>query len=248
MSASTYVREIFSGIQGEGPYTGCRHVFLRLWGCNLACSFCDTPSGDAPPSCARVETGPGTRRFLEEMNPMSVQRTFDAAVKMRAGIHHALSVTGGEPLLHTDFLKELLPELRSAGFRLLLETNGTLPDRLAAVVDLVDIISMDVKLESAAGTATPWEAHEAFIKAAGDREIYVKIVVCRDTSMEEAARAARMISVASKDILLVIQPVTERGKIQPPGEAHLLKMQETALDYLKNVRVMPQMHKSLDLL
>ena len=67
--------EIFSTIQGEGKYVGCRQVFLRLEGCNLHCSYCDTDSTvGMHPDCV-VEEGAGTYHLVPYPNPISPQRT-----------------------------------------------------------------------------------------------------------------------------------------------------------------------------
>ena len=62
---------------------------------------------------------------------------------------------GGEPLLHSAFLSELIPMINAP---VMLETNGTLPDRLERVIDLIDIISMDIKLPQMTG-ADHWADH-----------------------------------------------------------------------------------------
>ena len=62
-----------------------------------------------------------------------------------------VSLTGGEPLFSVEFLEAFLPLLKAAGHRIYLETNGTLPDNLTRVIEYVDVISADIKLESSTG-------------------------------------------------------------------------------------------------
>jgi len=59
---------------------------------------------------------------------------------------HSVSFTGGEPLLHKDFLKEILRLLKNQGITTYLETNGTLADEFSQLKDEVDIVAMDIKL------------------------------------------------------------------------------------------------------
>lgn len=99
------VVEIFQSIQGEGLLLGQPSVFVRLAGCNLRCSWCDTPYALA------VTDG-------VEMEPARVL----SAVRAYACRHVVL--TGGEPML-SDQLPELAAALRGAGTHVTIETNGT---------------------------------------------------------------------------------------------------------------------------
>lgn len=101
------VNEIFYSLQGEGYYTGTPAVFLRLSGCNLRCTFCDTDHSAS--------------------TPMEI----DTLVKTLLGYpSRHLVITGGEPSLQVDRL--LIEVLHDAGFYVQIETNGThpLPDNI----------------------------------------------------------------------------------------------------------------------
>ena len=97
------VNEIFLSLQGEGFWTGTPMVFLRFSGCNLACPFCDTDHFS------------GAEMSAEEIV---------ASVLAAAGDCRRVCVTGGEPALQLD--DDLVAALHAAGFKLHLETNGTL--------------------------------------------------------------------------------------------------------------------------
>ena len=103
MSAKTYrVNEIFYSLQGEGFWTGTPMVFVRLSGCNLRCSFCDTSHEDG------VLLSAGA--ILEK-------------VRTLGGPCRRICLTGGEPLLQAD--KQLLDAFHQAGYSVHVETNGT---------------------------------------------------------------------------------------------------------------------------
>jgi len=238
------VSEIFSSVQGEGLLAGRRQVFIRLPGCNLKCSFCDTVSSGNPAYC-RLEAIPGRGDFKLLPNPLRAEDVAAVAAAFGLPLHHSVSLTGGEPLLRTSFIRELVPLLRGTRRGIYLETNGTLPERLSEVIDLVDIVAMDFKLPSTTGLPPFWNEHEHFLKIAAAREIFVKIVVGEETTFREIEKAAGLISSIAADIPLVLQPVSPAGRIRGITPAHALELQGRALEKLVDVRVIPQTHKMM---
>ena len=97
MTNNAKIAEIFDSIQGEGSYIGYRQLFIRFCGCNLLCDYCDTEfkNGDL----YSVET------LLNEVKKYNLEAI------------HSVSLTGGEPLIHYEFLKEFLPELKKLGVK-----------------------------------------------------------------------------------------------------------------------------------
>lgn len=236
------VTEIFSSIQGEGLLAGCRQIFIRLHGCNLNCSYCDTVFKQEPFYC-RVEETPGQRNFKLLPNPLQAKHAAAAAAALDLSLHHSVSLTGGEPLLHTSFIRELAPLLKGTRRGIYLETNGTLPDKLLKVIDLIDIVSMDFKLPSITGLPTFWEKHRQFLKIAASKETFVKTVVGEETTCEEIEKAADLIHSIAADIPLIIQPVSKNEKVMGISPAYALALQEQALKKLVDVRIIPQTHK-----
>lgn len=105
--------------QGEGRSTGRLCGFVRLWGCNLDCSWCDTPyTWDTT-----GKNGVAYDRAVEsvDMTPSSiVEQVLDMGVDL-------VVVTGGEPLLQAAELVELIERFNEAGVVVEVETNGTRP-------------------------------------------------------------------------------------------------------------------------
>lgn len=99
-------------------------------GCNFRCPFCHNSSLVLPEALAHDSSEEEVLRFLRK----------------RVGILDGVAVTGGEPLLHPD-IGDFLKEVKALGFRVKLDTNGSFPGRLIALVEagLVDRVAMDVK-------------------------------------------------------------------------------------------------------
>ena len=236
--------ECFSSIQGEGVLVGVRQAFLRFSGCNLHCSFCDTPGMTTAPEGCLFELTPGRRDFYTVENPVSCERVvslIESWTQGWPGIHHSISVTGGEPLLHGGHLLELLPKLR----RLLpihLETNGTLHEALAPLLPHLDYIGMDIKLPSASGCLDLWQAHKAFLELASRRDVYVKLVIDKNTEDWEVERSCALIAGVDAAIPLILQPMTLADGTISIAPLRTLEFQEMARG-LKDVRVIPQTHK-----
>lgn len=97
--------EVQESLQGEGKYTGCPTTFVRLYGCNLWCSYCDT----------------GYSRKGKRKNS-SIDTILKAVFKLK---NEHVCITGGEPMLQEDFYP-LLYELMEKGFIVSVETNGSI--------------------------------------------------------------------------------------------------------------------------
>ena len=228
------IAEIFSSVQGEGKYAGCRQLFLRFVGWNLPC---------------RVETVAGSQEFREIPNTVTSQEVRGILDEFLASAtHQALAITGGEPLLYADFIAELCKNLP---VKVMLETNGTLHEELEKVLQVVDIISMDIKFPSAVGRSL-WENHRRFMELAKERDLYIKLVVTGDLPGEEFAKALALIKETAPNAPVVLQPVTPVKNVQPADPKRMLELQQFALEFLQappeNVRVIPQTHRMMNLL
>ena len=116
---SLKVNEIFYSLQGESSYAGRPCVFIRLTGCNLRCSYCDT------------------RYAYEEGTDTNLDLIIDQVSSYRCPL---VEITGGEPLIQED-TPQLIRRLLERNVKVLLETNGSqniqrVDDRCIKVVDM----------------------------------------------------------------------------------------------------------------
>lgn len=117
------INEIFLSIQGEGISTGYPTIFVRLTGCNLNCSYCDTTYSHS------------------EGEDMSVEAIME---KIRGFHFKRVCLTGGEPLLQQE-LKQLLKELED--YEVNIETNGSV-DLTRFQLGINHRFTMDIKVPS----------------------------------------------------------------------------------------------------
>lgn len=235
------VTEIFSSIQGEGPYVGVRQIFLRLPKCNLTCPYCDTETKVS--ETMRIETVPGSRDFKKIENPVPLSQLLELMQTYDFSLHHSVSVTGGEPLLWTQELQTLLPFIREKRLKIYLETNGTMPNQLLEVLPMIDIISMDIKLPFAGRSF--WAEHESFLRQSQKKEVFVKLVVNENTPLKDLETARNLIAEVNPETMTILQPVTKTRGIGTPQPFQLLEWQSMFLEKLSNVRVIPQTHVML---
>jgi organic radical activating enzyme len=243
------VTEVFSAIQGEGALVGERQVFVRLTGCNIRCGYCDQPESlDKRPGPCRLEQTPGRRDWLWRDSPLPITDVADAIDRLwRAVPHHSVSLTGGEPLLQARRLAALLPMLAERGQSIYLETNGTLPGGLAAVLQWIDHVAMDIKLDSVDHQAVDLDRHRQFLQACAGRGLFVKIVIGPATASDELDRAVAMVHDVVPETEIFLQPVTPFGDVAAaPSPSQVLDLQERALRLHRRVRVVPQTHKLID--
>jgi organic radical activating enzyme len=248
--------EIFSSVQGEGPHVGETTLFVRFGGCDLRCAWCDSAHTWLPARACRIEQARGTGRFEGRPNPVSIADAVLAAEKLDLASHRFASLTGGEPLLQPEGARALAHALRARGPRILLESHGLAAEALASVLPEIDVVSMDWKLASdvrresdpASGAVAPFhDAHEAFLRVArGAPEVVVKIVVTSASRDDELDEAWRRIARTAPESTVVLQPVTPALRVrETPGAERLLALVARASHALRDVRVIPQTHKTI---
>ena len=243
--SSANVIEIFSSVQGEGKYIGCRQIFVRLADCNLNCAYCDTNFFRA--EFCKIETAAGSMIFRDEKNPLDAAQVVEVIKNFSGKVPtQAVSFTGGEPLLHWQFVRDVAGAVKNFSVKIFLETNGTLPDEFEKISGAVDIVSMDIKLPSVGKNL--FALHEKFLRLAHGKDLYVKIVVADLTTAEEFFSAVELVANVDPKILLILQPVTPIKNVSAPSAEKILTFQAAALKKIKDVRVIPQTHKFINLL
>jgi len=110
-----YIKHIFATLQGEGIYAGHPAIFIRLGGCNLACTFCDTE--------------------FEDYEAFSLSEILSKTLALSHNNRHLVVITGGEPFLQP--IEKLCQMLLDNQFQVQIETNGTLYRPIPEAVDII---------------------------------------------------------------------------------------------------------------
>lgn len=207
------VAEWFTSINGEGTHAGELAVFIRLRGCNLQCSYCDTRWANQPDGAATAMTAAAICETVR-----------------KTGIRN-VTLTGGEPLLHAS-VRELLQALGELpDIRIEIETNGSID--LTPFQDLVPrpSFTMDYKLPGSGMEAAMCLDNFALLQQTDT----VKFVA---GSQEDLKRALELIQCyrLPQRCHVYLSPVF--GKIDPADMVEFMKQHR-----LNAVRLQLQMHK-----
>lgn len=237
------IEEVFNSIQGEGTYAGARQVFVRFQQCQLHCAYCDTPKSRSISGSCSIERTSGKGDFHSVKNPVDRDFLIDAISKLWSPSTRHISLTGGEPLIHADFIRELDTE-----FPLYLETNSGFPDEARKLKDVIAVASCDIKLPEHDSTRHYDELLKNELETisifSDCTETFVKIVVLPETTIASLSEAVNGIASIDQDIPLILQPVTSKIHVTT---GQLFKLMDFAAEKLKDVRVIPQTHKMMGL-
>jgi len=220
---------------------------VRFYGCNLNCSYCDTiGTHTADPNRCRVWQGCEPEDFFTLENPLSVDIVAGLVKDLWSPSTRQVSLTGGEPLLQSRFIRRLAEAIDLPFY---LETNSTLPDAAADVAGVIDVAACDIKLEEFGVEGDCEVLFEKTLETIkifnnNDCSVFVKIIILPQTTSATFMRAVTSIADINPDIPLVLQPVTPHRN----HPENLTEMMDAASRYLRDVRVIPQTHRLLGLL
>lgn len=172
-----FVNKIFGPThQGEGPTAGKLTMFLRLYGCNMACGYCDTPK--TWNTIGSKFRHPEKHDIAKENHRMSLDEIVEELKRLGPGVTR-LVISGGEPMLQEKNLIFLIRKLRLNGYKKIeIETNGTIKPSME-FVNLVDQFNCSPKTSNSGPDNKPkeMEVPEALTKLASFNKTVFKFVV-----------------------------------------------------------------------
>lgn len=173
------VSEIFHSIQGEGPKAGHPAVFLRLAGCNLRCTWCDTP-------------------YALELRQGKQKEVNDIVNEINSYNCNHLVITGGEPMLQQEELREVLDQL--VDYFVEIETNGSFASEID---EFINQYNCSPKLPSSGNK-------EYELKLLPNDKTWYKFVIDSDEDFIEARKYINKLNLPKNRIQLMPQGSTRK--------------------------------------
>jgi 7-carboxy-7-deazaguanine synthase len=204
VSTTLKVSEVFDSLQGEGASTGQPCTFLRLAGCNLHCTWCDT-------------------KYTWDWEHYSYQDnvSLETVSALADRLHDVprLVITGGEPLLQQAALSELL-DLLPAGLFVEVETNGT----RAPSTELLRRVNQWNVSPKLANSGEPHERRivgEVLATFRDSGRAYLKLVVSDEASVSEATSLLASLAWPPSRAMFMPQATTRNAVLESlPQVAH----------------------------
>jgi 7-carboxy-7-deazaguanine synthase len=193
------ISEIFYSVQGEGSLVGVPSIFVRTSGCNLRCSWCDTPYASWNP----------------EGDDFSVAAILDRTAMFPAARHVVL--TGGEPMIAPGIV-ELSEQFRERGMHITVETAGTVYAPVAC-----DLMSISPKLSNSTPEGVFRSQHErlriqpeVLKHLTSGYDYQLKFVIAEEADLAEAQEVIEAIGVPAGKVILMpegirVEVLNERG-------------------------------------
>jgi 7-carboxy-7-deazaguanine synthase len=188
--------EIYKSLQGESSYTGLPCVFVRLTGCNLRCTWCDS----------EYTFKGGTRMTLDEIETEVRRLSPDGGL---------VEITGGEPMLQEREVVSLMDSLLAANYTLLLETSGERPlERVPSqVVKIVDVKCPD------SGEGDTFRIENLHTLTTRDE---VKFVIASRRDYEFARDFMREHDLSSRVACVILSPAFRKNATGSRDASHCL--------------------------
>jgi 7-carboxy-7-deazaguanine synthase len=185
--------ELFASIQGEGLSVGVPSVFVRLAECNLVCTFCDTKytwdwdNHDKVANTTNLDEAAVVARIVE-----------------LAGSHtRNVIFTGGEPMLQQAELVATARALRDSGFRMEIETNGTI-EPVPELAGVIDQWNVSPKLESSGNRKVTARLRTGPLTwFAASPKASFKFVVIKQHDLEEIESIVRTFGIPREHVIVM---------------------------------------------
>jgi organic radical activating enzyme len=227
--------EIFTSIEGEGILFGTKTMFVRMAGCHLGCSWCDT----------------GYALHMNSGNDYTLERVKNMISNELQPNTYKVNFTGGEPLLQYDAVANLAKFVKEEkGLRTYIESSCFDSNRFEKVLPFMDICKVEFKMSDSKAVdlkhyasllSNEMQCLKTSIQYA--KTTYIKIVVTASSSIQEFKRLLEKIftSVKASDLAgFIIQPSYATDE---PSLERLLNFYDATYPTYDDVRIIPQLHK-----
>jgi 7-carboxy-7-deazaguanine synthase len=229
------LNEVFTSIEGEGPYFGTKTIFVRMSGCHLNCHWCDTTYALAMNSGTNITVDEAKDLIMKELQPNTYKINF----------------TGGEPLIQHEAVAELAKFMKQKkGLRTYIESSCFDSLRFAKVLPHIDICKVEFKMSDSEVVDHDSYNHLLLnqirclkLAVMQRKKTYVKVVVTGSSNIHEFRNLVKEIfenAEPSNLVGFVIQPC---AGVDEPTVEKLLSFYDCVYPMYDEVRIVPQLHK-----
>lgn len=217
-------------IQGEGAVIGVKTMFVRTYGCDYRCGWCDS-----------AFTWDGSAK--DKVTMLAPQEILDGLLELAGDNFNCVTISGGNPALIGEAMGELISLLHERGIQAAIETQGS---RWQDWFYVVDVLTISPKPPSS-GMQTNWDKLDEIMHRVADNgkaAHSLKVVIFNQEDYEYA----RKVHFRYPEVPLFLQPgndnVTEEGDISGRllGRLEWLFGQVIADPQMNRARVLPQLH------
>jgi len=217
-------------IQGEGAVIGVKTMFVRTYGCDYRCGWCDS-----------AFTWDGSAK--DKIRMLAADDIISGLTALAGDNFNCVTISGGNPALIGEGMMELIVKLQARGIKVAIETQGS---RWQEWLGRVDMLTISPKPPSS-GMGTDWTILDRIMnnmKGSSVSSYSLKVVVFNDEDYEYA----RMVHERYAEVPFYLQPgnenVTEEGDISARLLGHLewLFNKVIADPRMNGARVLPQLH------
>lgn len=235
------LNELFVSIEGEGLFAGTKTLFIRFSGCHLRCHWCDTKYSLSPKSGRSYTIDEAKQLISQHLQPNIYKVNF----------------TGGEPLLQPLSLIALANFIKNElNIKTYLESSCFDWQRFESVLPYFDICKVEFKtfdskvIESSKSYGDLIQNEFKCLELALNRPnkiSFIKIVFTNSTTADEIRDLTTRIFQCPNISNLSGITLQPSYQFDSPSAEHILKIYDEVYPFYKDVRVIPQMHKMLDM-
>jgi organic radical activating enzyme len=214
--------EIFETIQGEGRNMGQPATFVRLSGCNLVCSWCDTPyTWRFRGSAAEKAPHDSDTVYDREQESMKWSIT-NVANKVMELNPSRVVITGGEPMIQQNNVAELLwlIKYRAPSFKSEVETNGTLVPK-PELIEVVDQFNVSPKLTNSGNNIERRFKLDALTTFAELPQADFKFVISNEADIQETLAIVDYFEIPPNRVFLMPEGITQEAIVN--GQRELIE-------------------------
>jgi pyruvate-formate lyase-activating enzyme len=242
---SCNIYDVRTSIITNGPDAGQTQILVKFPECNLKCLKCGNLPDKEIDSC-RYEGIPGSKEYYYVSTPVFYIDLANVIINYCdfKNLHHAIRLCGGEPLMFSSYISLLSGNLKDLNVPVKLVTNGSLPHELAKVIDSLDIVQINYRLEIIDGIAPYIDKLKKCLEIIRQAEKKAEVVIriSKELLESEVREVAVAIHEIDPEIPLYLEPCDSNLSIRKTSRitpAKIMRLINAACYKLPHVFLIP---------